>query len=134
RLVSVLEGREVEHESMVNLPSWLPLAFRAGGSDWLDLSSMRIDRYRQELDLRRGVLHRCFEVTDAAGHTTELTERRVVHMGRPHVVVVEWTLTPHWDGELEVRSGLDGSTENRNVAAERALGGRHLTGIEVGTS
>ena len=133
RLVSPGEGMGLEHESMVNLPNWLPLSFRPAGGDWLDLATMRVERYRQDLDLRRGMLIRCFEVTDAAGRETAVTERRLVHMGRPHLAALEWTLAPrNWSGRLEIRSGLDGTVENRNVAAERDLAGRHLVDVEVG--
>ena len=134
RLVSQVEGREVEHESIVNLPDWLALSFRPAGGDWLDLSTMHVAGYDQRLNLRRGILHRAFTVTDAEGRTTRLTERRLVHMATPHLAALEWTITPlDWSGSLEIRSGVDGSVENRNVTAEHDLASRHLTELETGT-
>lgn len=133
RLTSQVEGRAVEHESLVNAPSWLPLSFRPGGGAWLDLETMRVEDHRQTLDLRTGTLHRRFEVTDAAGRRTEVLERRLVHLERPRIAALEWALTPvNWSGQLEVRSGLDGTVENRNVVAEHALASRHLTEVATG--
>ena len=56
RLVSQVGGREVENEDLVNVPNWLPLSFRPEDGDWLDLRATEVLDYRQELDLRRGVL------------------------------------------------------------------------------
>jgi len=133
RVRSGVEGRDVEHESMVNLPNWLPLSFRPEGGDWLDLDVMHVDDYREDLDLRHGILHRSFEVTDTGGRTTRLAERRLVHMAHPHLAALQWNVTPkNWSGRLELRSGIDGTVENRNVPDEAALTGRHLTQVVAG--
>ena len=133
RLLSEVDGRELTHESLVNLPNWLPLSYRPVGGEWLDLATMRVDGYRQYLDVRRGILGRLFEVTDTDGRTTAIAERRLVHMRRPHLVALEWTLTPkNWSGRVEIRSGLDGTVQNRNVAAHRDLNGLHLGNVLTG--
>ena len=133
RVRSPVEGRAVEHEAMVNLPNWLPLSFRPAGGRWLDLATMSVDGYRQDLDTRHGILHRRFEVTDADGRRTELAERRLVHMESPRLALLEWTVVPkNWSGRLEIRTGLDASIQNRNVADERDLAGRHLTQVRTG--
>ena len=62
RLTSRVAGREVENEDLVNLPNWLPLTFRPEGGRWLDLTGQELLAYRQELDLRRGVLTRQLRV------------------------------------------------------------------------
>ncbi|MEO7980679.1 MAG: beta-phosphoglucomutase family hydrolase [Sporichthyaceae bacterium] len=133
RLRSRVDGRESEHESMVNLPDWLPLSFRPDDGDWLDLTTMHVADYRQDLDLRHGILRRSFEVTDTDGRTTQVAERRLVHMATPHLAALEWVITPqNWSGLLEVRSGIDGTVENRNVTDEAALAARHLTRVVTG--
>ena len=133
RLCSSVEGSDTEHESMVNLPDWLPLSFRPDGGDWLDLATMGVADYRQDLDLRHGILRRSFEVTDASGRTTRVTERRLVHMANPHLAALEWSVTPkNWSGRLEIRSGIDGTVKNRNVTDESALAARHLTQVLTG--
>ena len=35
RLPSVIDGRTLEHEDLVNAPNWLPLTFRPPGGAWL---------------------------------------------------------------------------------------------------
>jgi beta-phosphoglucomutase family hydrolase len=128
RLRSPVDGLDSEHESMVNLPNWLSLSFRPPDGDWLDLTTMHVADYRQDLDLRHGILHRSFEVTDTDGRTTQVAERRLVHMADPQLAALEWAITPkNWSGRLEVRSGIDGTVGNRNVIDEAALAARHLT-------
>lgn len=43
RLVSVVEGRRREDESVVNLPNWLSRTYRFGGGDWFGNDRGRLD-------------------------------------------------------------------------------------------
>ncbi len=131
RLSSTVAGRTLEDESIVNLPNWLPLTFRAEGGCWLDDAELL--EQRLELDMRRGVLTRFARVRDGAGRATTVTQRRIVSMDDPHLVALETTLVPeNWSGLLQVRSSLDGTVRNAGVARYRALAGEHLTAIEAG--
>lgn len=56
RLDDVISGRRVEHESLVNLPNWLPLTFRVDGGTWFDVDAVTLLSYRQTLDLHGGCL------------------------------------------------------------------------------
>jgi trehalose/maltose hydrolase-like predicted phosphorylase len=133
RLTSRIAGREVENEDLVNVPNWLPLSFRPGGGDWLDLDAMEVLDYRQELDLRRGVLLRSLRVRDRQGRVTAVSQRRFVGMADPHLAGLETTLVAeNWSGRLEVRSALDGRVVNAGVARYRQLDGRHLAPLETG--
>jgi trehalose/maltose hydrolase-like predicted phosphorylase len=135
RLTSQIGGREVENEDLVNLPNWLPLSFRPEDGDWLDLAAMEVLDYRQELDLRRGVLARSLRARDRQGRVTAVTQRRFVHMADPHLAGLETTLVPeNWSGRLEVRSALDGRVTNAGVARYRQLDGRHLVPLETGAA
>lgn len=93
RLVSVVEGRRLEHEDLVNAPNWLPLTFRRPGEAWLSLRDVEVLSYRLELDLRRGVLLRDLRVRDAAGRTTRVQSRRLVSMASPHLAALETSIT-----------------------------------------
>lgn len=127
RLVTDIAGRPVENEDLVNLPNWLPLTFRPEGGEWLNLPSTRVLSYRQELDLKQGVLRRTMRVRDREGRETRLTARRLVHMGSPHLAAIEWTLAPdNWSGGIEVLSALDGRVTNSGVTRYRQLDGKHL--------
>ena len=135
RLVSEVDGLALEHESMVNLPNWLPLSFRPAEGEWLDLDAMEQLAHEHSLDVRRGLLVRKFRVADAQGRRTAVEELRLVHMADPHFAALEWTITAeNWSGEIEVRAGIDAAVENRNVADERSLEGRHLVTVDRGAS
>jgi len=113
RLRSAAPGREVENEDLVNLPNWLSLTLRLGTAHWLDLSRVRILTYRQELDLRCGMLERAMTLEDAEGRRTSLRERRFVSMANMHVSALEITLTAeNWSGPVTVCSGIDGRVVN----------------------
>ena len=127
RLKTDIAGRTIENEDLVNFPNWLHLTFRPEGGDWLNLLGAEILSYRQELDLRQGVLKRQFVVRDRQGRETSLVSRRIVHMGFPHLAAIEWVLRPeNWSGRIEIRSGLDGRVVNAGVARYRQLSSTHL--------
>jgi len=137
RLVSEVQGRRVEDESMVNAPNWLLLDLRVADGDWWSTGGLQAVSERRELDLRRGLLTRRAVLTDEAGRRLAVTQRRLVSMARPHLAALETTLVADgWSGPVSVRSGVDAGVSNANVAEYRALAGRHLTevgGREVGS-
>ena len=127
RLTTIVEGVAVEHESMVNLPNWLPLSFRPAEGTWLGEDGLAASERSQELDLLHGELRRELLVEDAGGRRTRVQERRIVSMAQPSLAALTWQLTPeNWAGPMEVRFVIDGSVENRNVPDEFGLAGRHL--------
>ncbi len=132
RLATELAGRVVEHEDLVNAPNWLPLTFRAEDGPWFTLEGVELLAYRQELDLRRGVLTRDIRFRDECGRTTRVRERRLVSMADPHLAALETTVTPEdWAGRLEVRTALDGRVVNALVERYRDLPNRHLVPLET---
>ena len=127
RLTTNIGERHVENEHLVNAPDWTSLTlcppdaapYLPGGQDLISSS--------QQLDLRRGVLTRVCRYQDHAGRTTRVTSRSLVHLTRRHLAVLETTVEAEdWAGPLLVRCGVDGRVENRNVAEDRQLEGRHL--------
>ncbi|MBW3599909.1 MAG: glycoside hydrolase family 65 protein, partial [Planctomycetes bacterium] len=133
RRESEVAGRVLENEDLVNWPNWLCLNFRPEDGDWFDLDAVEILQFRQELDVKRGVLEREVRFRDAGNRETTLRSRRIVCMHEPHLAAVEWTLTAeNWSGRIEVESALDGSVTNSGVARYRALCGQHLEFLEAG--
>ncbi len=133
RQESLIGGRWISNEALVNWPNWLVLTFRIEGGPWLDLDAMDVIDLRQELDMRDGVLTRRFVVKDERERVTELLSRRIVHMGSAHLGAIEWRLWPrNWSGRVEVRSALDGNVVNAGVARYRELEGHHLDLIGTG--
>jgi trehalose/maltose hydrolase-like predicted phosphorylase len=133
RLPTEIAGKTIVNEDLVNFPNWLPLTFRPARGDWLDLGQVDILDYRQELDMRRGVLTRHMRVRDRSGRETRVVSRRLVHMGDPHLAAIDYQITPeNWSGRVEVLSELDGSVINAGVARYRQLASKHLEALDAG--
>ena len=112
---------------MVNVPNWLALTFCIDDGDWFDLGSVELLEYRQELDMRRGVLSRIVRFKDGQGRHTRLTQRRFVHIRLPHLAGLETIIVPEdFSGTIRVRSAIDGRVENTLVKRYRQLNNRHL--------
>lgn len=132
RLTSEVAGRKVENEDLVNLPNWLSLSFRVGEGNWFGLDHVELLSFRQELDLRHGLLYRDFRCRDADGRVTRWRERRLVSMDNPHLAALWVELTPvNWSGTVEIRSALDGSVRNTGVPRYRDLANRHLEVLDL---
>ncbi len=135
RLESNIDGRVLEDESMVNLPNWLVLQFRAEGEDWFDLCAAELLEFHQELDMHRAVVSRDLRFRDGRGRVTKVAQRRFVHLVEPHLAGLETTFTAeNWSGVLAVRSALDGTVQNSGVERYRQLAGdhlRHVGAVEV---
>jgi trehalose/maltose hydrolase-like predicted phosphorylase len=127
RLVSAVAGRTIENEDLVNLPNWLPLKFRIDDGPEFNVDSAELLQYRQELDLRQGILRRSLVFRDDAGRETELTERRFVSMADKNLAALEVTLTArNWSGRVTIVSALDGSVVNAGVPRYLDLASDHL--------
>ncbi|MGB5533714.1 MAG: glycosyl hydrolase family 65 protein, partial [Acidimicrobiia bacterium] len=102
---------------------------------WFAVQDAEIDDYRQELDIRKGVLIRTFVFTDTEGRSTRVAQRRLVHMGNSHVAGLQTTFEPtNWSGKMYVESGIDGRVINAGVARYRKLNSRHLDPVKAGIS
>ena len=93
RLSTEIAGRTVENEELVNLPNWLALDVRIGDGDWFDVTTTTLLSYRQELDLKRGLLSRTMRFQDVQGRRTSLREERLVSMADMHLGALDLSLT-----------------------------------------
>lgn len=133
RLVSEVDGQVREDESMVNLPNWLPLTFRAQGGAWFATGAGEVLHEHRILDLRSGTLRRELLVSDAEGRRTRVRQQRLVSMAEPHLAGLRTTLVAeNWSGRVDVRSGLNGSVRNDNVASFAGLADWHLDELRTG--
>jgi trehalose/maltose hydrolase-like predicted phosphorylase len=127
RLSSLVAGRTVVNEDLVNAPNWLPLTFRAEGGEWFTPDRYPPLDFTQELDLRRGVLDRRLRYRDDAGRVTLVEQQRFVSMSDPHLAALRTTIRPeNWSGNVEIYSGLDGWVRNDGVPRYRGLSRVHL--------
>ena len=134
RETTIMGGRPVLNEDLVNLPNWLVLKLRLEGEDAVRLDNAEVLEYRHEYDARIAVVSRTLRFRDRGDRETTLRSRRFVSMAHMHQAAIEWTITPeNWSGRLEVISALDGRVTNRGVARYRALEGRHLDPVSPRT-
>ncbi|MGZ8244879.1 beta-phosphoglucomutase family hydrolase [Methylomagnum sp.] len=127
RLRTDIAGRTVENEDLVNFPNWLALEFRIAEKDWFDERNVNILSYRQELDLRRGLLLRAIRFEDGQGRRSTLSERRLVSMVDMHLGAIELTLTAeNWSANVTVRTGIDGRLVNAGAKLYQKFNNRHL--------
>ncbi|WP_372827767.1 HAD-IA family hydrolase, partial [Polaromonas sp.] len=134
RLRTDIAGRVVENEDLVNFPNWLPLEFRITGQDWFDAGTVTLLSYRQELDLRRGMLLRTLRFEDQQGQRSLLQERRLVSMGNMHLGALELSLTAeNWSARVTVRSAIDGRVVNAGAKLYRKFNNQHLEPLTAET-
>jgi trehalose/maltose hydrolase-like predicted phosphorylase len=126
RQTTILAGRPVPNEDLVNLPRCASLRLRIEDQEPIALANVELLSYRHSYDVRHAVLTRELRFRDRAGRETSLRSRRFTSMGRMHLVALAWELVAeNWSGHVEVLSALDGRVVNRGVARYRALEGRH---------
>jgi HAD superfamily hydrolase (TIGR01509 family) len=133
RLSTEVEGRPVEHESLVNLPNWLRVDFAIGDGGWFDLGRVELEEYEQSLDLFGGVLSRRFSFRDGAGRKATVEQLRFTSMDDPHLAGLRVSITADdWSGPVAIRSELDGRVANEGVERYGDLPSVHLEGAGTG--
>ncbi len=132
RRTSQVAGRDIENEDLVNLPNWLCLNFKPEDGEWLDFNQVEWLDFKQALDVRHGILTYRLHFRDRENRETRLFTRRIVHMADSHLAALQWQLQPvNWEGEIIVRSALDGRVENLGVERYRKLATKHLETLEA---
>jgi alpha,alpha-trehalase len=123
---TIMAGRPVLNEDLVNLPNWLVLRLQIG-DELINPTEVELLSYRHELDVRNATVVRVVQFRDRAGRETTLLSRRFVSMADMHQGAIEWTIRPeNWSGRVSVISALDGRVMNRGVERYLQLEGRHL--------
>jgi trehalose-phosphatase len=127
RETTVMGGRPVLNEDLVNLPNPLALNFRHTDEKMRAMGDVEIVAYKHEYDVRNAVVARRIRLRDEKGRETSLTSRRFVSMNRMHQAGLAWDLVAeNWSGRIELVSAIDGRVLNHGVSRYRQLEGRHL--------
>ena len=95
-------------QQRANLPAWSGLAFSDGGQDF-SLTAGQVSGWRQQLDLRDGVITTTATWTAPDGHVTGLRYDVYTDRARPGAAVVRLKLTPRWSGTATVTDTIDGT-------------------------
>ncbi len=134
RETTILGGRPVLNEDLVNLPNWLGLKLRIEGEEAITLGNVELLSYRHEYDIRNALVSRQIRFRDRGGRVTSIRSRRFVSMAHVHQAAIEWTIVAEdWSGSAEVVSALDARVVNANVARYEQLEGRHLDPVSPRT-
>jgi trehalose/maltose hydrolase-like predicted phosphorylase len=134
RETTIMGGRPVLNEDLVNLPNWLVLKLKIEGEDAIRLGNVELLDYRHEYDIGTAMVIRRVRFRDRAGRETALLSRRFASMAHSHQAAIEWTLHPeNWSGTVEIVSALDGRVTNGGVARYNQLEGRHLDPVSPRT-
>lgn len=135
RETTILGGRPVLNEDLVNLPNWLTLKLRIEGEEAVRLDNVDLLSYRHTYDVHNALVQRELRFRDRAGRETSLRSKRFVSMAHSHLAAIEWTIVPeNWSGRVEIVSGLDGRVTNQQVARYKELEGRHLNPVSPRTN
>lgn len=129
-----IAGRVIYNEDLVNCPNWLCITFRIGKEEWINPFANKILFYRQELDMRRGILSRKMRIKDRRGRQTTIETQRVAHMANSHCAAIRYIIIPHnYEGMITVKSALDGTVRNSGVERYRQLNPQHLKLVCLGS-
>ena len=132
-LPTMVAGKKIFNEDLVNCPAPLLLSFRVNRKQWTDSEKIKILSYTQKLDLKNGLLLKTRRVQDTSGNITAINEKRMVNMKYPHLVSLKYDITPeNYSGKIIIRSYIDGSIKNAGVARYRDLNSSHLIPISSG--
>ncbi|MDQ6804238.1 MAG: glycoside hydrolase family 65 protein, partial [Actinomycetota bacterium] len=124
RETTIMGGRPVLNEDLVNLPNWLVLKLKIEDEDAIRLGNVELLGYRHEYEIGTAMVIRELLFRDRAGRETALRSRRFVSMAHSHQAAIEWTITAeNWSGPVEVVSALDGRVTNGGVARYDQLEG-----------
>ncbi|WP_120006589.1 beta-phosphoglucomutase family hydrolase [Nesterenkonia muleiensis] len=131
RLHTDLMGKTVETEHMVNIPDWTFVQITPEAGTPLLPGSPELLDYRQELDMRRGMVTRVARFQDLHGRRTKVTTRQFQSLAGVNLAAMEVKVeAENWSGNVNVRSMIEGRVANRNVAADRELAGNHLEPVD----
>lgn len=134
RLKTEIAGRVVENEDLVNMPNWLLMKFRHEGDNWFNLMSVNILLYRQELDIKQGLLTRNVRFVDKHGRETTIAIQRIVHIEHMHLAAQTMTITPeNWSGRIYLHSALNGTVINAGVERYKQFNNKHFDALDTGT-
>ncbi len=134
RLKTHIAAKTVVNEDLVNCPNWLFLTFKIKDSEWFSPSKSKILYFRQELDMKRGILHRDIRAATRKGYITRIETRRLVHILNPHYLALQYIITPqNYSGVITVRHLIDGAVINSGVERYRQLNSQHLDLTALGS-
>ena len=133
RLTSKVGDREVENEDFVNFSNWLPVRFKIGGGNWIDLNEVEILDINRRLNFKTGLFTKDLSIRDAKGNETFIESERFVSMDNRHLAGLRYKITAlNYNDSITIQSEIDCDIINDGVARYRDLNQDHLVPVEEG--
>ncbi len=133
RLITPVAGRDVENEDFVNLPNWLPISFRIGDGEWMEINTMKVLRIRRTLHFCSGLLEKNMIVEDPLGQRTEITSKRFASMANPLLASMQYEIKPlNYNNRICIKSGVEARHINEGVERYKSLLQQHLEPVSQG--
>src|SRR5688572_12735607 len=121
----VFDDVPIGFTELANAPDWLPLYVLLDGERF-SLSSGKVESYERHLDLRSGVLTRKVRWHSPSGHAATFIFERFASLEDEHLLCLRCSVTPDFDGTIEIRAALNSNMDNEGIA--------HWQWIEQGSS
>lgn len=110
----VFDDVPIVFTELANIPDWLPLYVLLNGEKF-SLDSGTVESYERHLDLYTGVLTRTVRWRSPSGHTATLKFERFASLADEHLLCLRCTVTPDFDGTLEIRAALNANMDNEGI-------------------
>ncbi len=125
-LHGVFDDMPISFTELANIPDWTNLEISLEGEAFsLAAPESEILNYHRQLDLSTGILSRKVTWRSPQGRIVRLEFERWCSLANQHLIGARYTITPlNFDGQIEVRAGLMGHTDN--------LGLRHIDILDQG--
>lgn len=106
-------------QQRANVPTWSTLSFADGGGQPFSLDTGKVLDWRQQLDLRDGVITTTVRWAAPDGNVTDLRYDVFTDRARQYVGAVRLQLTPEWSGAAEVTDLFDGTDATLTTEVSR---------------
>lgn len=132
KLASVVGGKTVYNEDLVNCPNWLFTSFKVDNDPWLNENSAKIIDIERTLDFKKGILSGWALIEDNKGRQTMIESVRCISMADKNLAGVEYSITPiNYSGKITIKTGIDGNIINDGVKRYSDLNQQHLNKAKV---
>ena len=122
------------HTELANAPDWT-CAHLHVEKEPFSLRQGKVLLHERTLDLRDGILRRHVQWRSPKGETVEIQTVRFASMADPHLCVQLYAVTAlDFDGEVKLRTWLDGKAENPGIPPFPEVGLLHWEELSQGSS
>ena len=111
----VFDDVPIGFTELANAPDWLPVYVLLNGERF-SLNSGKVESYERHLDLRSGVLTRTVRWHSPSGYAATLIFERFASLEDQHLLCLRCTVTPDFDGTIEIRAALNTNMDNEGLA------------------